>query len=141
LYSADPSTLDPDEQRSFRDDIVSILRRVEDEIAQSGFEVQRNWFTRAKEKIEEGIALFDQRRLEELRACLDRRRIFSGLASPPTRERPISWWGRTAPRQKMANKAPEPTTTAVTPRAMVCWNHHTICGGARVAPAVVVAHL
>ena len=43
--------------------------------------------------------------------------------------------------KKKPNKAPEPTTTAVTPRASVLWNYDMMCGGARVAPAVVVAHL
>src|SRR5882672_3257050 len=39
------------------------------------------------------------------------------------------------------NKAPEPTTTAVTPRAIVSWCHYLKCEFARGAPAVAVAHL
>ena len=65
LYSADPSTLDPVEQQSFRSDILSIQHAIEAEIDESKIVIQRSWFTRAKEKIEEGIALFDQRRFEE----------------------------------------------------------------------------
>lgn len=59
LYSDDPGQLEPVEQSTFRDDIVRILRGVESEIAASQFEVQRNWFIHAKEKIEEGIVRFD----------------------------------------------------------------------------------
>jgi hypothetical protein len=34
-----------------------------------------------------------------------------------------------------------PTTTAVTPRAIVSGRYNMMCGGARGAPAVVAAHL
>jgi hypothetical protein len=44
-------------------------------------------------------------------------------------------------RVKKPNKAPEPTTTAVTPRAIVSGRYDMMCGGARGAPAVVAAHL
>ena len=39
------------------------------------------------------------------------------------------------------NKAPEPTPTAVTRRAIAFWFLHTRPASARRAPAVVVAHL
>jgi hypothetical protein len=87
IYSADPSTLDPVEQRSFRDDILSILRRVEEEISQSTIDVQRNWFCCAKEKIEEGISLFDERRFEEASRVLGQAEdIFRSGISAHTRK-------------------------------------------------------
>jgi hypothetical protein len=39
------------------------------------------------------------------------------------------------------NKTPEPTTMAVTPRAIAFWFSHTLSAAARGAPAMVVAHL
>lgn len=65
LYAADPTKLDLVEQQSFRGDIVSILHRIEEEIAQSAFDIQKNWFTSAKEKVATGLALFDQRQFDE----------------------------------------------------------------------------
>ena len=43
-------------------------------------------------------------------------------------------------RNEKPNKAPEPTTTAVTPRAFMSEVFELVTG-ARGAPAVVVAHL
>jgi hypothetical protein len=44
-------------------------------------------------------------------------------------------------REKKPNKAPEPTTGTVTPRAMPLGNSNACPAGARVAPVPVVAHL
>lgn len=61
-----------------------------------------------------------------------------GLFSPSVTLR--RW--RVYPRaDKRPNKAPEPTTTAVTPRAIAHSISHARPAGARGAPAVVVAHL
>jgi hypothetical protein len=48
--------------------------------------------------------------------------------------------GREFKRPK-PNKAPEPTTMAVTPRAIASSDSHTFPASARGAPAMVVAHL
>jgi hypothetical protein len=74
----------------------------------------------------------------EFRALLPRRE--DGVASTSDERLRLRVFGVVA-RVRWANKALEPTTMAVTPRAIALFISHDPLAAARGAPAMVVAHL